>query len=90
MNEKRQLTQAMIDVLNDKLYLMGMGIYYVPWEFDSSIPGMQVQVRDTKNFIHSSIVNFTNDYFEWLNNFFKTTFDIELAYNNTGSICWAK
>lgn len=89
MNE-RKLNMEIINAINDKLNRIGASFYYEPWKINSSVPGMQVKMKDTNNFISSSVINFTNEYFEWLNDYCKMTFDIELAYNNTGSICWAK
>ncbi len=40
-------------------------------------------------FIHSSIINLTDEFYQILNDFFKKR-GIELTYNNTGSIFWSK
>ena len=40
-------------------------------------------------FIHSSIINLTEGFYKVLEDFFSER-DIELSYNNDGSIFWSK
>ena len=57
----------------------------------TSVPGnTSCEIVPANNrFIHSSIINLTDEFYETLENFFKKK-GIELSYNNTGSIFWSK
>lgn len=41
-------------------------------------------------FIDSSIVNLNDTFFDTLKRFFKTYYNIELSFNNTGNIFWVR
>lgn len=41
-------------------------------------------------FIESSIINLSEHFYDWLNNYFEQVYGIELNFNNTGTIFWSK
>ena len=88
-----KINREMIDNLNRALKSFGVGFYY-EFQSDSVAPKAVIEVRDTvdedvPNWVHSSIVNVTDEYIDWLRNFFKNSYDIELCINNTNSIIWS-
>ena len=89
-----KINREMIDNLNHALKTFGVGFYY-EFQPDSVAPKAVMKVRDTVDedvpkWVHSSIVNVTDEYINWLRNFFKNSYDIELCFNNTNSIIWSK
>lgn len=41
-------------------------------------------------FIESSIINPSEYLYDWLSKYFKQVYDIELNFNNTGTVFWSK
>lgn len=41
-------------------------------------------------FIESSIINLSEHFYDWLNNYFEQVYGIELNFNNTGTIFWSR
>lgn len=84
---KNIITEEMVTNLNKALIERGCGFEYT----FNGIPGcIQRNVIDKSGFVHSAIVNCTKTFYEWFENWFKEKYNIELIYNNTGEICWAK
>ena len=86
-----KITQDMVTVFNQKLKEMecsfkiqldkaGVGI--------CNNPSCEIVPANSK-FIETSIINVTDEFYKFLEDFFKER-GIELTYNNTGSIFWSK
>lgn len=83
-----QITIEMIEELNRVLKQMGCSFKY------KMIPGgCMERTMATDVFIHpeyNANIIVTDTFYDFLNEFFNSKYNIELSYNNTGSICWAK
>ena len=86
-----KITQDMVTVFNQKLKEMecsfkiqlnktGVRIY--------NNPSCEIVPANSK-FIESSIINVTDEFYKFLEDFFKER-GIVLTYNNTGSVFWSK
>lgn len=84
-----KLTRNIVEDLNKQLEFMGCGWHYEFSDGDTYAPKMTIEVNGSKEFVYSSIINTTKTYDEWLYGWMKTYYDIDLRFNNTGSICWA-
>lgn len=50
-----------------------------------------VKIQLKRNpFIESSIINLSEHFYDWLNNYFEQVYGIELNFNNTGTVFWSK
>lgn len=50
-----------------------------------------VKIQLKRNpFIESSIINLSEHFYDWLNNYFEQVYGIELDFNNTGTVFWSK
>lgn len=88
---EKKITKEMVNALNANLTAFGCGFEYYIEDDIVDVPCIRRRVKDpTNKFVDSDIINCTKEFYEWLDNFFKTNYDIELSYNNTGNICWAK
>lgn len=83
-----KITKGMVEHLNKTLKSLGCGFRY---EFtDEQIaPKINMVVADNNDFVSSSIINCTDKYYKWLDEFFYIFYGITLRYNNTGTICWS-
>ena len=84
----RTITQNMLNSLNKALKNENAPFIY-DW---GDISGCIVRTLPKHKFIgnFTPIISVTEEFYNWLSNWFKETYDIELSYNNDGSICWAK
>lgn len=84
-----KITEAMVYTLNEELEYRGYPFCY---KYDDSIikgnPCIKISLPRMKG-VHSFTINPTEEFFDWLENWFKER-DIELSYNNNGSIIWSK
>ena len=51
-----------------------------------------ITIADPVGFLHPelrSVVNCSNKFFDWLDNWFLTNYNIKLTYNNTKEIAWS-
>lgn len=85
----KKITQKMLDVLNEELLAKGCIFRYEVKNRneDGSINTIH-RVLPDNTWIDSYIINATEDFYKWFEEFFKE-YGIEISYNNTGSICWA-
>ena len=84
------ITKEMLTELNILLAKEGCSFRYVVCKYyhDGSINTIEREIANNK-WIDSAIINTTDEFYTWLNTFF-SSYGIELSYNNTRSICWAK
>lgn len=80
-----KITKQMTDELN--IILLNLGCSF-KFKFDEQCHSIKV-IPSNSIFIKNSIINLTNDCYDLINAFFKTK-NIELNYNNTKDIMWAK
>lgn len=85
-----KITKEICDKFNQVLHDNGVGFYYVFQNEDTRAPIMKVVVVDNNlGWVDSSIVNLTDEYFKFLENWFLTNYGITIHYNNTRSIIWS-
>lgn len=85
-----KLTKEICNKFNQVLRATGVGFYYVFENEDTRAPIMKVAVIDNSlGWVDSSIVNLTDEYFKFLENWFITNCGITIRYNNTRSIIWS-
>ena len=84
-----KITREMAEHLNKILKEMGVGFGYVYEDETTNAPTIRIVVADNMGWVTSSIVNCTDNYYVWLNDWFKDNYDITLCYNNTGNIIWS-
>ena len=87
-----KLTEGMIRHLNSALKDYKVGFHYVLTK-EPYTPTAHITVNDsqfsTVKWVDSSIVNCTNEFYKWLEKFFKENYNITLCYNNTKSTIWS-
>lgn len=83
----KQITQDMLTQFNDQV-LMIHPIELV-MEEGPAVGCVRIQLKPNP-FIESSIINLSEHFYTWLNNYFEQVYDIELNFNNTGTIFWSK
>lgn len=85
----KKITQEMLDALNEELLAKGCLFRYIVRRRndDGTIETIErVLCNDT--WISSSIINATDEFYEWFEKFFRE-YGIEIHYNNTRDISWA-
>lgn len=85
-----KISKGMVNHLNMALRENGVGFKYVYENEDTYAPTIRIDVVDNASWISSSIINCTDEYYSWLENWFEENYDIEICYNNTRSIIWSK
>lgn len=84
-----KITDAMVYMLNEELEYRG---YPFTYKYDDIIsksnPCMRISLPRMRGVQSFNIVP-TEEFFDWLEDWFKR-YDIELSYNNDGSIIWSK
>lgn len=80
----------MVNHLNLVLKENRVGFKYVYEKEDTYAPTIRIDVIDNAGWVSSTIINCTDAYYNWLENWFKENYDIEICYNNTRSIIWSK
>lgn len=85
-----KITEDMVAVFNQTLENLGCSFKL---QYDDNIlgfgnPSCQI-VPTSDRFIHSSIINLTEEFYKILDEFFAKR-GIELSYNNDNSIFWSK
>lgn len=83
-----KITKGMVSHLNTELDSIGCKFCYVlDDEFNN--PVIVRQLHDDLGFVDSAIINCTDKFYDWLNDFFMTNYKIKLHYNHTKNICWS-
>lgn len=84
-----KITKEMVMELNNELINKGCPFRY---EYDeagySGNPHMTISLP-SMSCVHSFIINPTDDFFDWLQSWFKLK-NIDLSWNNDGSILWSR
>ena len=85
-----KITQDMVTVFNQKLKEIDCSFKLKFEENGLATGNTTCQIVPANNkFISSSIINMTDEFYEFLEKFFAER-GIELTYNNDGSIFWSK
>jgi hypothetical protein len=84
-----KINSDIVSHLNQELRSAGVGFYYTMADLGSNNPTIRIEVIDNAGFVDSSIVNCTNDYYNWLDKWFMDNYKIKICYNNTRSIIWS-
>ena len=84
-----KITREMVAELNNELEIRSCPFRY-KYKDEEYIPKIEITLPNMNNWVDSFIINVSSEFFDWLNSWFKTKYDIELNCNNTGSILWAK
>ena len=87
-----KITQKITDELNRSLKDMGVGFCYVFGDEETKAPKISITVVDPIGFLHPEygcVINLSDKFYNWLENWFKTNYDITLHYNNTKSTAWS-
>ncbi len=83
-----KITREMTNELNIVLANMGCSFKF---HFREEPLNNMIEVEPMNSqFIDSSIINLTKDFYKFLEDFFKSKGIEELCYNNTGSTIWSK
>jgi hypothetical protein len=84
-----KLSKGMIDHLNEVITTKNVGFHYELSDTETYAPKATIVVNDNMGWVVNSIINCTDDYYEWLRLWFKNNYDVEIVFNNTGSIFWS-
>ena len=74
-----KITNEMVDNFNN---LITECSFKLKFNDEFSNPTCEIVPKNNK-YIDSSIINLTNEFYQILENFFKSFYSIELSYNNT-------
>lgn len=85
-----KITKELVDNLNQVLEDKRVGFEYKFDDKDTIVPCMRIQVIDTCGFVDNSVINCTQAYYDWLVEWIKTNYDIDVCFNNTRSTIWSK
>lgn len=83
----KQITQDMLTQFNDQV--LNIHPIELVMEEGPAVGCVRIQLKPNP-FIESSIINLSEYFYTWLNNYFEQVYDIELNFNNTGTIFWSK
>lgn len=86
-----KLTKGMINHLNEVIAEYDAGFHFV-FVDEPIAPKARVETKDRLDgvcWVESSIVNLTNEFRDWLDNFFKEQYEVTLIYNNTKTTIWS-
>ena len=83
----KQITEDMLKQFNEQI--LNIHPIELVMEEGPAVGCVRIQLKPNP-FIESSIINLSEYFYTWLNNYFKQVYDIELNFNNTGTIFWSK
>ena len=83
------ITKDILDDFNNELIAQGCSFKYVFMNNDESNPSI-MRVMKTDKFVDNAIINVTDEFYAFMDNFFMSNYGIKICYNNTGSISWAE
>lgn len=84
-----KLSKGMIDHLNKVITSKGVGFHYRLSNTETYAPKATITVNDNMGWVVNNIINCTDDYYNWLKDWFKNNYNVEIMFNNTGSIFWS-
>lgn len=83
----KQITEDMLKQFNEQI--LNIHPIELVMEEGPAVGCVRIQLKPNP-FIESSIINLSEYFYTWLNNYFEQVYDIELNFNNTGTIFWSK
>ena len=83
----KQITEDMLKQFNEQI--LNIHPIELVMEDRPAVGCVRIQLKPNP-FIESSIINLSEHFYTWLNNYFEQVYDIELNFNNTGTIFWSK
>lgn len=83
----KQITEDMLAQFNEQV--LNIHPIELVMEEGPVVGCVRIQLKPNP-FIESSIINLSEHFYTWLNNYFEQVYDIELNFNNTGTIFWSK
>lgn len=83
----KQITEDMLKQFNEQV----LKIHPIELVMqDGPVVGcVKIQLKSNP-FIESSIINLSEYFYNLLNNYFEQVYEIELNFNNTGTVFWSK
>ena len=83
----KQITEDMLKQFNEQI----LNIHPIELVMeDGPVVGcVKIQLKPNL-FINSSIINLSECFYDLLNNYFEQVYEIELNFNNSGTIFWSK
>lgn len=84
-----KITRKMVMELNNELAVKGCPFRYKLQFMGNEFTSVMITLPNM-NCVDSFVINVTEEFYEWLDMWFKTKYNIELNYNNTGSAFWSK
>lgn len=83
----KQITEDMLKQFNEQV----LKIYPLELVMEDGPAAGCVKIQLKNNpFIESSIINPSEYFYKWLTNYFEQVYDIELNFNNTGTVFWSR
>ena len=83
----KQITEDMLEQFNEQV----LKIYPLELVMEGGPAAGCVKIQLKNNpFIESSIINPSEYFYKWLTNYFEQVYDIELNFNNTGTVFWSR
>lgn len=85
------ITRDMLEHFNNELDSLGCSFKYVFMNENEENPSI-MRVLKTDKFVDvkgGSIINVTDDFYKFMDDFFMKNYGIKIRYNNMGSISWA-
>ena len=83
----KQITEDMLKQFNESV--LKFHPLELVMEDGPAVGCVKIQLKPDP-FIESSILNPSEYLYQWLTNYFEQMYEIELNFNNTGSIFWSK
>ena len=83
----KQITEDMLKQFNEQV--LKMYPLELVMQDDPVIGCVRIQLKRNP-FIESSIINLSECFYDLLNNYFEQVYEIELSFNNSGTIFWSK
>lgn len=84
-----KLNSEVLQILNDELRNLGCHFQYELIGTGTYVPVFHRVLMDESGFVDSSIINCTDTFYKWLENFFIEKWGIKIIYNNTREIFWS-
>ena len=83
----KQITEDMLTQFNEQV--LKIHPIELVMEEGPAVGWVRIQLKPNP-FIESSIINLSEHFYTWLNNYFEQVYEIELNFNNSGIIFWSK
>lgn len=83
----KQITEDMLKQFNEQV--LKIHPIKLVMEDGPAVGCVRIQL-ESDPFIESSIINPSGHFYECLNRYFEQVYEIELNFNNTGTVFWSK